>query len=113
MRAAVLAVLVVTSLVPFTIHADKPAVEVEMRNVDLHLTPEISVHIRHLRGRFVAEGARQIPVLDDPRSYSVTVDAGEVAVDLASLNALMTRALQGHSNVRDLRVSIDDDGRLR
>ena len=38
---------------------------------------------------------------------------GEVAVDLASLNALMTRALVGHSNVRALQVSIDADGGLR
>jgi len=93
--------------------AGKVPVEVEMRNVDLHLTSEIGVHIRHLRGRFIAEGNRQIPNLDDPRSYSVTIDTGEVAVDLASLNAMMTRTLQGHSNVSRLQISIEDDGRLR
>jgi hypothetical protein len=84
-----------------------------MRNVDLHLTSDIGVHIRHLRGRFIAQGNRQIPNLDDPRSYSVTIDTGEVAVDLASLNAMMTRTLQGHSNVSRLQISIDEDGRLR
>jgi hypothetical protein len=93
--------------------AGAPAVEAEMRNVDLHLTPEIGLHIRSLRGRFVPQGSRQAPYLDDPRSYSVTVDHGEVAVDLASLNAMMTRALVGHSNVRSIEVSIDTDGRLR
>jgi hypothetical protein len=93
--------------------ASSPAVEVEMRNVDLHLTPEIGLHIRSLRGRFVPQGSRQAPYLDDPRSYSVTVDTGEVAVDLASLNALMTRALVGHSNVRSIEISIDADGSLR
>ena len=93
--------------------AGKVPVEVEMRNVDLHLTSDIGVHIRHLRGRFIAEGNRQIPNLDDPRSYSVTIDSGEVAVDLASLNAMMTRTLQGHSNVSRLQISIEDDGRLR
>jgi hypothetical protein len=84
-----------------------------MRNVDLHLTSDVAVQIRHLRGRFIAEGTRQIPNLDDPRSYSVTIDSGEVAVDLASLNAMMTRTLQGHSNVSHLDISIDEDGRLR
>jgi len=113
MRTALSAVLALTVIASFDIHADKPPVEVDMRNVDLHLTSDISVHIRHLRGRFIAEGARQIPVLDDPRSYSVTVDTGEVAVDLASLNAIMNRTLEGHSNVRNLQVSIDDEGRLR
>jgi len=93
--------------------AGAPAVEAEMRNVDLHLTPEIGLHIRSLRGRFVPEGPRQAPYLDDPRSYSVTVDRGEVAVDLASLNALMSRALVGHSNVRSMEISIDENGQLR
>jgi hypothetical protein len=121
MRAAALALVALTAtliaaLLPgrsFGVSAAKAPVEVEMRNVDLHLTNDISIHIRHLRGRFVAEGERQIPYLDDPRSYSVTIDAGEVALDLASLNAMMTRTLQGHSNVSGLQISIDDEGRLR
>jgi hypothetical protein len=95
------------------VKTDKQPVEVEMRNVDLHLTPGIAVQIHHLRGRFVAEGARQIPYLDDPTSYSVTIDTGEVAIDLASLNAMMTRTLQGHSNVSGLKITIDEEGRLR
>lgn len=113
MRTAALALVALIVTASFGVTADKAPVEVEMRNVDLHLTSEISVHIRHLRGRFVAEGNRQIPYLDDPRSYSVTIDSGEVAVDLASLNAMMTRTLQGHSNVSRLQISIDDEGRLR
>src|SRR5262245_47448808 len=92
--------------------ADAPAVEGEMRRVDLHLTSDITLHIASLRGRFTAVGTRTAPYLDDPRSYSVTVDRGEVAVDLASLNALMTRALVGHSNVRRIQISIDADGTL-
>src|SRR5262245_56057992 len=93
--------------------ADAPAVEGEMRRVDLHLTSDITLHIASLRGRFTAVGTRTAPYLDDPRSYSVTVDRGEVAVDLGSLNALMTRALVGHSNVRRIQVSIEADGPLR
>ena len=61
----------------------------------------------------MSQGTRQGPYLDDPRSYSVTVDNGEVAVDVASLNALMTRALIGHSNVRSLQIAIDAEGGLR
>jgi hypothetical protein len=114
MRAACLAILASLSLAGTNVAAGKRPVEVEMRNVDLHLTPDIGVHIRHLRGRFVAVGSSQAPSLDDPRSYRITVDTGEVAVDVASLNALMTRALgQGGSNVRNVRISIDEDGPLR
>jgi hypothetical protein len=111
MRAACLALLASLSLAGTNVAAGKRPVEVEMRNVDLHLTPHIGVHIRHLRGRFVAVGSHQAPSLDDPRSYRITVDTGEVAVDLASLNALMSRALgEGGSNVRNVQISIDEGG---
>jgi hypothetical protein len=115
MRAACcLAILALVQTACIEVKASSPPVEVDMQNVDLHVTPEITLQIRHLRGRFVAQGARPRPNLDDPGSYSVTVDTGEVALDLASLNALMARTLgQGHSNVRSLEISIDDEGRLQ
>jgi len=97
-----------------TVQASKPAVEVDMRNVDLHVTPQIDLQIRHLRGRFVSAGTRPAPYLDDPSSYSVMVDTGEVAVDLPSLNAIVARALErGRSNVRRVQISVDENGRLR
>jgi hypothetical protein len=97
-----------------TVEASKPSVEVDMRNVDLHITPQIDLEVRHLRGRFVAVGARPAPYLDDPSSYTVTVDTGEVAVGLPSLNAIVNRALErGRSNVRRVEISVDDKGQLR
>jgi hypothetical protein len=97
-----------------TVQASKPAVEVDMRNVDLHITPRIDLQVRHLRGRFVAAGTRPAPYLDDPSSYSVMVDTGEVAVDLTSLNAIVAGALErARSNVRGVEISVDDSGQLR
>ena len=114
MRALCLALVALALSSCSSVEASKPPVDVDMRNVDLHVTPEIALHIRHLRGQFVAAGTRQAPYLDDPRSYSVTVDTGEVAVDLASLNAIMARTLKaGRSNVRSLQISIDENGQLR
>jgi hypothetical protein len=56
---------------------------------------------------------REIAFLDDKRSYRVFVDEGEVAIDLASLNALMARSMGGgKSNVKNVRVTIKD-GELR
>lgn len=85
-----------------------------MSHVDLHVTPDITLGIRHLRGRFAPAGTAQIPYLDDKHSYVVTIDSAEIGLDLPSLNALMTDTL-GHdrSNVEKLRVSIDDENRLR
>ena len=114
MRVVCLALLVCAAIACNTVQAVKPSVEVDMRNVDLHIAPQIELQVRHLRGRFVASGTRTAPYLDEPRSYSVVVDTGEVAVDLTSLNAIVTRALeQGRSNVRRLQISIDDNGLLR
>jgi hypothetical protein len=97
-----------------TVEASKPSVEVDMRNVDLHITPQIELQVRHLRGRFVAVGARPAPYLDDPSSYTVAVDTGEVAVDLPSLNAIVNRALErARSNVRRVEISVDDTGQIR
>ena len=112
MRAVCLIALVLVAMIQLGASGVATVVDAEMRNVDLHLTPEITVHVHHLRGKFVPEGARQAPNLDDPRSYRVAIDTGEVAIDLDSLNALMTRMLKGHSNVRSLRVTFENDGRI-
>lgn len=89
-------------------------VEVEMSNVDLHVTSDITLRIRHLRGRFEPTGRAEMPYLDDKLSYIVAIDAGEIALDMPSLNALMTRKLgQGRSNVEKLRISTDAENRLR
>jgi hypothetical protein len=90
------------------------AVEVEMSNVDLHITTDVTLRIRHMRGRFEPAGRAEIPYLDDKLSYVVAIDSGEIALEMASLNALMTRTLgQGRSNVEKLRISTDDQSRLR
>jgi hypothetical protein len=85
-----------------------------MSNVHLHVTADITLRIRHLRGRFEPMGRTEIPNLDDKRSYVVAIDSGEIALDMPSLNALMTRTLgQDRSNVEKLRISINDENGLR
>jgi hypothetical protein len=89
-------------------------VEVEMHNVNLRVAPDIALHVRHLRGRFVATGRNDVPYLDDKNSYFVAIDSGEIVLDKKSLNALMQRTLGGgHSNVSKVEVSIDEERRLR
>ena len=91
------------------VEASRQTVEVDMANVDMHITSDVTLHIRELRGRFVGVD-RDVPYLDDKRSYAVYVDSGEVGIDLASLNALMARSMGGDkSNVEKLRATIDKD----
>ena len=94
--------------------ASRQPVEVEMRNVDLHVTADITLHVTHLRGRFEPVGRRDVPYLDDKNSYAVNVDTGVVSIDIASLNALMTRTMADDgSNVDKLKISVDDKGGLK
>jgi hypothetical protein len=89
-------------------------VEVEMSNVDLRVTPDVRLTIRHMRGRFVPAGQSPAPYLDDKHSYLIAIDSGEIAIDMASLNALIARTLAGdRSNVERIRISTDDELRLR
>jgi hypothetical protein len=89
-------------------------VEVEMSNVDLHVTSDITLRIRHLRGRFAPVARAEMPFLDDKLSYVVAIDSAEIALTVASLNAMMSRTLgHGHSNVEKVQVSIDEERRLR
>jgi hypothetical protein len=89
-------------------------VEVEMSNVDLHVTRGVTLRVRHLRGRFEPTGRKDMPYLEDKLSYVVEIDSGEIALEMASLNALMAKTLgQGRSNVEKLRISTDDKSGLR
>ena len=94
------------------VYASRESVQVHMSNVDLHVTKDITLHVKQMTGHFMPVG-RDVPHLDYKRSYAVAIDAGEIAIDVASLNALMTHSTGGKkSNIDKLRVSINDDGTL-
>ena len=94
------------------VEAVRQPVEVDMANVDLHIAGDVTLHVKRMRGHFIPVGP-DVAFLDDKRSYGVFVDEGEVAIDLASLNALMMRSMGGgKSNVKNLQVTIKD-GALR
>jgi hypothetical protein len=95
------------------VDATAPAVQIDMRNVDLHLTRDIQLHVHRLAGTMAATDGRRPVNLDDKTSYRINVSAGEVAIDLPSLNAVVSRALaNGKSNVHHAQLTIED-GSLR
>src|SRR6185503_19605565 len=112
MRSCVVLLLAALISACTRVEASRQPVEVDMANVDLHITTDVTLHIKQMRGRFTPVD-RDVAYLDEKRSYGVFVDSGEVAIDLASLNALMARSMSGNkSNVDKLQVSIKD-GTLR
>jgi hypothetical protein len=81
---------------------------VEMRNVRLHLADDVVLAVRSLDGEFISHARGVPPVFDDPRSYTLRMRSADVALDIASLNALVARALgSGVAAVRDVTVTID------
>jgi hypothetical protein len=114
MKTMSIALLTSAMLACASAEASRQPVEVEMANVNLHVTADITLQVQHLRGRFEQAGRHAVPYLDDQTSYAVVVDSGIVSIDLASLNALMTRTLaDDRSNVEKLKLSIDEKGDLK
>jgi len=108
MRTCVLLLLTTVLSSCARVEASRQAVLVDMANVDLHVDKDVTLHVKQLRGSFVPI-QREAPYLDDKKSYSVAVDTGEVAIDLATLNTLMARSMgDGKSNVEKLHLSIED-----
>lgn len=92
----------------------KQAVEVEMNQVNLHVTDDITLGVHHLRGRFAPAGRAEMPYLDDKNSYTVVIDSGEIALDMPSLNAMMSKTLgDDHSNVEKVKITINEEHQLQ
>ncbi|MGH9219478.1 MAG: hypothetical protein ACRD1W_09260 [Vicinamibacterales bacterium] len=114
MRLAAIVILTAGMLCCARAEASRQPVEVEMSNVNLHMTADITLHVRHLRGRFEPVAQRAVAYLDDKTSYTVAVDTGVISIDLASLNALMSQTLaDDRSNIDKLTISVDEKGDLR
>jgi len=86
--------------------SSQPDVGVDMRNVHLHVSDDAALDVTWIHGRLHSASPDRPPVFDDQSSFSMEIDDAEVALDAASLTALVNRAFKG-SNLSDLRVSFD------
>jgi hypothetical protein len=64
-------------------------VRTEMQGVNLRIDPEVVLEIRHLRGELEPTREGEPPWFDEPASFAVRIDEGEIAVTPASMAALM------------------------
>jgi hypothetical protein len=75
-----------------TVAPDEPVeteTHVEMVNVNIHLDPELILHVRHLEGKLLSTKKGQAPTFDDKLSYVIAIDSGEVGMSMASLTHAM------------------------
>jgi hypothetical protein len=91
---------------------DKAApVDIQMRNVNFRLTPDVVIEIRALRGQ-LRRTKPEVPVtFDDSASFFVDIDSAEVAITPASMTALMNSYVLAYegSPIKNMTVGIRGD----
>jgi hypothetical protein len=88
-------------------------VEIEMRNVRLHVAADVVLSVRYLRGQMLSRSTSAPPVFDAPRSYAIAVSSAEIAMDAANVTNLMNHHVFGYAGapLSDVEVRVDADGR--
>ena len=89
-------------------------VQIEMRNVQLHVDEGIVLAVDRLRGEMHSRSEGRPPVFDDPKSYVLNVSSAAMSMDMESLAALMNRHVFNYEGapLSDIKVKPTDDGRL-
>jgi len=89
-------------------------VEVQMRNVNLHLDQFIVLEIRNLRGQMVPTSGSKPVTLDDVNSFLTRIDSAEIAFSAKTLSDLLNRYVFAYPSapLKDLVITMDR-GRLK
>jgi hypothetical protein len=84
-------------------------VQVQMRNVRLHVDAATVLQIRRLRGALVSTQAGRPPIFDDKNSFTVRIDSAEIALTMESLTRLLNTYVFHYdgSPLKNLTVTAD------
>jgi hypothetical protein len=84
-------------------------VQVQMRNVALHVEENTVLHVVRLRGALVSTRAGQPPTFDDKNSFIVRIDSAEVALTADGLTRLMNDYILKDESapLRDVRINVE------
>jgi hypothetical protein len=81
----------------------------DMRNVRLHVSDDAVLEVAWLHGKLQPKKPGQPPVFDDQGSFRLEIADAEIAIDPASLSALVNRAFDYKgSSLSNLRVSFEN-----
>ncbi|MFL6197748.1 MAG: hypothetical protein ACJ76J_01090 [Thermoanaerobaculia bacterium] len=86
-------------------------VRVQMKGVDLVVDPPVVLEVHSLRGEFVPTREGEPPWFDEPGSFSVRIDQGEIAMTAAAMSAVMNRYVFSYPGapVKDIDIRIEGD----
>jgi len=87
--------------------SSSPTTQVEMRNVDFYVDPEIVLHIHRLRGTIRSKGGGPV-MFDDKRSLVIHLATGEVGLTASDITALLNKYVFAYKGapLSGLRVTI-------
>src|SRR5262245_26226728 len=84
-------------------------VQLEMKNVRLHVDDGIVLDVARLRGTMVGRDDKT-PVFDDQRSFVVQLQSADVAMDMTSLQNLMNRHVFAYDGAPLKDLTLEPDG---
>ena len=87
------------------------ATRAEFRNVYFHMTPDVVLRIRYLRGAMVATSSGQPVVFDNKSSFVIDIDSAQVGLTPTNLEHLMNGYVFAYRGapLRKLRFSVDGE----
>src|SRR5688572_21119816 len=85
-------------------------VQLEMKNVRLHVDEGIVLDVARLRGVMVARTEGAAPVFDDQQSYVLHLQTAEMSMDMISLQNLMNRHVFAYKGAPLKDIVVEADG---
>jgi hypothetical protein len=81
-----------------------------MRGVNLRIDPEVVLEVRHLTGSLEPTAEGKPPWFDEPASFVVKIDEGEIAITPASMAALLNHYVftGPKAPIKDVSIEIKD-----
>ena len=106
-----LVLVVLLAMLPVSPAADDTPIEVQvqMRNVRLHVDETTVLQIARLRGALVSTRSGHPPVFDDKHSFTVRIDSAQIALSMDSLTRLLNTYVFHYdgSPLKNLTVTAD------
>jgi hypothetical protein len=89
-------------------------VEVQMRNVNLHLDRSVVLEIRSLRGQMVPTSRIKPVTLDDANSFGMRIDTAEIAFSAKNLSDLLNKYVFAYPGapLKEIVITVEG-GRLK
>jgi len=89
-------------------------VQTQMRNVRYHFSDAVMVEIKSLSGELVPVGNNEFPIFDDKNSFSLRINAAEIAIDSSNLANVLNSYVfaRPHSPLTELSIIVAN-GRLK